>query len=100
MTPCIFGDVLVHISLNPDSYLFHIRALGMPNNAVGGLIYIPSSFPQGTFLIIRVDSHLSTNVDIQLWYLMGCVAACLLSLSISVGLCSYYCCVAVCHLRS
>ena len=75
----IFGDVLVHISLNPDSHLFHIRALGMPNIALDGWIHIPSLFPQGTFLIVHVDSHLSKNVDIQLWFLTVCVAACLLS---------------------
>ena len=63
MMLCKLGDVLIHISLGSDSHLFHIRALGMPNIAVGGLIYIPSSFPQGTFLIIRVDSHLSKSID-------------------------------------
>ena len=57
------------------------------------------------FLQNMPDSRLTKNVDIKLWFLKGCVAACLLSLSISVGLCSYcHCflsdCVAARHLHS
>ena len=61
----IFLAVVVHRMPPSGIRIPHVRALGMANIAVGGMLHIPSCLLQGTFLIVRVYISSFGNVDIR-----------------------------------
>ena len=85
MTLGISWGVAVHRLLHAGIRIPYVRALGMANIAVGGLLHIPSCLLQGASLIVCVYIYSFGNMDIWLRLLVGRVAVCLLSSSICLG---------------
>ena len=64
MTLGISWGVAVHRLLHAGIRIPHVRALGMANIAVGGLLHIPSCYLQGISPIILVYIYSFGNVNI------------------------------------